>query len=442
MSVLIYSPHINPRLEYILEFLFETVLGCPSQLTQSFDELLHFKGVRINYSNKPSDQNILHVIPHELLAREDIKNYDLNVFEWEGTPAFFETSSEKIPFDIFSASFFLITRYEEYLNTTLDEFQRFPHTESIAHKAGFLQRPVIDEWAYYLKQVLLSYDPNLSFQLRQFKFVPTYDIDIAYSYKHKGLLRNVGGALRDLANGNIKALKHRVQVLTNSKQDPFDSFGFLETLHKFYNLSPIYFFLLGSGGKLDKNLPVEQTNFRALIKQISSKNETGIHPSYRSNDEPKELDLELKRLSNITERRIEKSRQHYIRFDLPNTYRTLIKKDITEDYSMGYGSINGFRASTTTPFQWFDLERNEVTKLRVFPFCFMECNAFFEQKQNIEETQKELEHYIAEVKKVNGTFISIWHNFSLGSDPLWKGWREVYEHQIKLLADAQASRPS
>ena len=39
---------------------------------------------------------------------------------------------------------------------------------------------------------------------------------------------------------------------------------------------------------------------------------------------------------------------------------------------------------------------------------------------------------IDEVKAVNGTFISLWHNESLSNQKRWVGWDVVYEEMIKL----------
>lgn len=430
MSLLIYSEKSSPRLEYILDFIFSTVIPCDYSLTHDFQELLDFSGGKINYSTKQPYPSLINIIPLGLLDQDNLQEYYFEHFDWDGLPAFFKTSTDKIPHDIFSASFFLISRYEEYLTNKLDEFQRFPHEESIAFINNFLQQPLLDQWAMRLKKILLAEFPTIIFHKKQFHFLPTYDIDIAYSYLGKGALRNIGGMLKDLSKGELGAVKNRISVLRNVKQDPFDSFDYLDNLHKEKKLSPIYFFLLGSGGKLDKNISVKNLKFRSLIKQIAKKYEVGIHPSYKSNDVPGELNKEIQHLHKIAYTQAAKSRQHYIRFALPYTYQNLLANGIKEDYSMGYGSINGFRASTSHSFYWFDLSTNKKTTLKIFPFCFMECNSFFEQKQNIAQTQTEIEHYISVVKKVEGTLISIWHNFSLGTDPQWAGWQSLYKKLI------------
>jgi hypothetical protein len=124
------------------------------------------------------------------------------------------------------------------------------------------------------------------------------------------------------------------------------------------------------------------------------------------------------------------SRQHYIRFNLPEGYQRLISVGITDDYSMGYGSINGFRASVAVSFYWYDLEKEEQTILRIHPFCFMDANSFYEQRQNAEKTFEELMHYLSVCKEVNGTLITIWHNNFLGTANEFSGWKEMYEQFI------------
>lgn len=98
---------------------------------------------------------------------------------------------------------------------------------------------------------------------------------------------------------------------------------------------------------------------------------------------------------------------------------------------MGYGSINGFRASVASSFYWYDLEKEERTDLRIFPFCFMDANAYYEQRYTAAQAMTELMHYYHLIHKVNGLMITVWHNTFLGSDPQFAGWKEVYEIFLK-----------
>lgn len=251
---------------------------------------------------------------------------------------FFLQETTEIPFDIFSAAFYLISRYEEYLPYEADLYHRFPHEKSLAFRKGFLQIPLLDAWIYELKECMKSKIPSLQFTEMHAKLIPTYDIDIAYSYLGKGLIRNIGGAFRDLIFGRWGIFKERLAVLFSKQNDPFDSYEFLDTLHEKYQLQPIYFILLGKGGEYDKNLSPSSACMQKLISELQQKYVTGIHPSFKSYDDVEILRNEIDRLGST------KSRQHYIRFSLPTTFRNLISCGIRDDYSMGYGSINGFRA--------------------------------------------------------------------------------------------------
>jgi hypothetical protein len=95
---------------------------------------------------------------------------------------------------------------------------------------------------------------------------------------------------------------------------------------------------------------------------------------------------------------------------------------------MGYGSINGFRASVAFPFYWYDIEKEKATSLLIHPFCFMEANSFFEQHLSPSEAAKELQHYYNVTKQVGGQLITIFHNHFLTEQQQWRAWREMYEN--------------
>jgi hypothetical protein len=143
------------------------------------------------------------------------------------------------------------------------------------------------------------------------------------------------------------------------------------------------------------------------------------------------LKEELEWLEAVGGQPIVRSRQHYIRFTLPQGYQRLLRHHIEQDFSMGYGTINGFRASVASSFYWYDLEKDEATGLRVFPFCFMDANSYYEQKYTPAQAMTELLHYYRHIRKVNGLMITLWHNNFLGTDPEFAGWRDVYETFLK-----------
>jgi hypothetical protein len=417
---IIYAAFTSNRLTYVLDFIFNEVLGVEYILTNAETEYLSSPYFRINYSHKNLISD-LHIGSSGLLYETEIVEKEIYCTKWNELPIFFQTQESEIPFDFFSAVFYLLSRYEEYLPHELDSYFRFPHVQSIAFQNNFLNLPLIDLWIEALKKRMFLKNQSVQFKENKFQILPTYDIDIAYSFKGKGFGRNIAGTLKDILKFNFKNISLRLNVLFANHKDPYDSFDFLDKIHEQFSLKPIYFFLLSEGSQYDKNIDCHSTLMKELISTIQSKYEIGIHPSWKSHERYEVLQKETLLLNKVT-----KSRQHYIRFALPETYRNLVNVGITDDYSMGYGSINGFRASTSRSFNWFDVEKNEVSHLRLHPFCFMECNSFFEQKYTAEKASEELLHYVKVIKEVNGNLITIWHNFSLGTDPLWKGWKEMY----------------
>jgi hypothetical protein len=428
----IYSEHTSPRLEYICNVLFKEQLGIDYTISNNADSLEG--NFIINYSTQRLSINAFQIIPHGLLFENKIHEQEIDIFRFKSfiydnkkTTAFFAIPSSNFPFDIFSAAFYLLSRYEEYLPYEKDSYGRFYHKQSLAYQNDFLEIPLVNIWIQEFKKVLSLQFENLECKQHAFKTILSYDIDIAWSYKNKGFFRNIGGFL---INPDIKRLK----VILGLKKDPFDAYEFLDGLHKSVTTEIIYFFLVAQSiSKYDKNISPENKQMKELIQSTSSNYKVGLHPSWKSNNYQTILNNEKVALENISGKNITDSRQHYIQFRLPDTYEHLIKAGIQNDYSMGYGSINGFRASFAGSFYWYHLKEEKTTSLRLFPFCFMDANSFYEQYQDAETSFQEIMHLKNECEKVNGLFISIFHNNFLGTDKRFAGWATMYAAFISQL---------
>lgn len=441
--MIVYANKITQRLQYITDFIGKEICGKPFELTTDAELFNNHSGPKINYSHIRISKEELIIKNCDLLFENSIREQNISCFSINGFSAFFKTQGD-YPFDLFAASFYLLTRYEEWLPHTKDMYGRYAHENSLAFKEGFLQLPLINMWMDDLKTVLKEKFPQFKTCDAQFRFLPTYDIDEAFSYKHKGLLRTLAGTIKQMAaDSRWQSAKARVEVLSGRSEDPYDSYTWIDLLHKEYSLKPIYFFLVAQRNwKYDKNILPSQPVMQQLIKRHAEIYSVGIHPSWRSGDDETLLAHEIKTLENISDKKITSSRQHYIRFTLPHTFRRLINAGITDDYSMGYGSINGFRASVASSFYWYDLGMELTTKLLLHPFCFMEANSFYEQKFTLQQVAEELEHYYNTLKSVNGTLITIWHNSFLGTDKRFTGWREMYKKFIDDIHSIQGGLSS
>lgn len=286
-------------------------------------------------------------------------------------------------------------------------------------------------WIQELKKKLQQKFPTYQFRDQKFKLQLTYDIDEAYSYLHKSWWRTAGGMAKSIVTGQWSFFLERINVLFGKIKDPYDSFQWMNEIHGKTKKQPIYFFHVGSQtSRYDKNILLSVPAFRQLVKNLSKKYVSGVHPSWQSNANTLQLKVEIETLEDITEKKITTSRQHFLRFSIPPTFRDLIQAGITDDYSMGYGGVNGFRASVASPFFWYDLQNERATNLLLHPFCFMDATSFYKRKSSAELAFAELNKYYDLIKSVNGKMIIIWHNNFLGTDKRFTVWKEMYERFI------------
>lgn len=425
----LYCDIITPRIQYIAAWLGNYLFNKPLVLINDYNQLPAGSFV-INYSNDQIPFSAYHIVPEGLLFEQTVSEKHISLTNTEKFPVLFAGHNGH-PFDILSAIFYLLSRYEEYLPHQKDEYGRYAHKNSLAFQNGFLNRPLVDEWVQDLKEKLTQAFPGLSFIKRTFSYIPTYDVDLAWSYLNKGVARSAAGLLKQIIKGEWVPAKERLNALRSIK-DPFDVFEDLELLHEKFDLQPAYFFLLAAKNRgYDKNISPFNRNYQQLITHIASQYKSGIHLSWQAYRNPQLMRQEKQLLEDCVGSEVTANRMHYIKFDLPQTYEKLESLGISEDYSMGYGSINGFRASTCTPYVWYNLALEKTSSLTLFPFAYMEANSIFEQKDDPETALKELQHYSDIIKKVNGMFITIFHNHLIGRSADGRKWWYVYEQFLQ-----------
>ncbi|WP_372793900.1 polysaccharide deacetylase family protein [Lutibacter sp.] len=428
--LLVYTHKITPRLNYIFKHYFVRILQIPVVFTTKVNEFVAHNGPKITYSKTALGSEFF-IRSHDLLFEQGINDIDIHISKWDDVSCFFPAGeSSSIPFDIFAAGFYLISRYEEYLPHVQDIHERFPAGESLAVKNGFIEKPVIDIWAYKFLELLKEKFPNYTYEDREFNLISTIDIDVAYAYKNKGIIRTVGGLINDILQLRFLNFWHRLLTIFNFKQDPFDTFNELLNIKNEYNVNTLFFFLVGDYTTFDKNISSSNTKFKSVIKSVADYAKVGLHPSYFTFKNMGKLKKEKLRLETIVNMPITFSRHHYLRLSIPETYQNLIDLDINEDYTMGYAKVPGFRASTCTPFYFYDLDFEIQTPLKIFPFAFMDVTL----KDYLNLSPEQSLHKILElkeaVKQVNGTFITLFHNETLSENEVWKGWSTVYKTTV------------
>ncbi len=431
--ILIYTHKITPRVLYIFKHIFSRILLITAEFTSEKEKFLTYNGLKLVYSKTPLGRGLF-IKSNDLLFEQGLNDLEIIVQNWDSVPCFFKAGMESsIPYDIFAASFYLLSRYEEYLPHVKDKHDRYSADQSLAFKYGFLERPVIDIWAYKLLSVLKEKFPDYNYKNRTYKFISTIDIDNAYAFKHKSIVRSIGGVIIDLIKFRPLNLIKRFATIFNIKEDPFNTFQKILSIKKEQNIKTIFFFLVGDNTTFDTNISASNTKYKLLIKEMVDYAKVGLHPSYFTMNKVSMLKKEKIRLENIINMPVKRSRQHYLRFSLPETYQNLIDLEIKEDYSMGYSKTVGFRAGTCTPFYFYDLDFEIQTPLKLFPFALMDTTLNDYMKLTPKQSFGKIRDLKKEVEAVDGTFITLFHNESLGGHPRkWKGWKHLYESTIKI----------
>jgi len=432
MKLIIYIPKSTPRIVYTFKHIFKYMLGIEYEICQDLQAFVSYNGPKFSYSQKPF-QSGLHFHANPLLFEKGIGSPEITLSYYKKMPCIFmHRQNSEIPFDPFAATFFFLSRYEEYQVHIKDHHNRYKAKESFAFQNHILHLPVVDKWALLIEQILFEKFPNIVTKKREFRAINTLDIDQAYAIKEKSIFRIVGILGKSLIKFKFSDIKHILKVIFGKEKDPYDTFDFIIENIKNHPLIDHYFFLLlGEYSRYDKNTHPTNKNFQNLIKSLADYAFVGIHPSYRSNSNKSVLESEIKQLKHILHREITSSRQHFLKLELPKTYQTLAELGITQDFTMGYAENSGFRAGTCTPFHFYDLELEYETPLKLFPFCIMEASLKYYQHLTPKQAKKEINGMLEEVKRVKGTFIAIWHNESLSENELWKGWKEVYLYMLK-----------
>lgn len=326
--------------------------------------------------------------------------------------------------DLIASTFFLISRYEECVRRDVrDEHGRFIGKESLPYKAGFLNRPIVEEYGALLRQCLRDAGLDVKEPQPGFSHIYlTHDVDQIWTWdNYYRALRTV--IRRCLKNEADKLLPVK-SVYNYKKYDPV--YTFPELLKWDGELKKVYaekcqdiYFIMGCEKKTiyDTGYIANRDRTKRLLDYLQhSGANIGVHTSYTAASNMDLFKSEVKNIEDLGAEKITKVRNHYLASKEPEDFRYYIDAGMTDDFTMGYADVAGFRLGTCRPVRWIDPIKLELTSLMMHPMTVMECTLDGKNYMNItdeEEAFLTVRSLLSQIKKYNGEVVLLWHSPSV-----------------------------
>lgn len=430
--IYVLTHRATARLSYTLEVVFRYLLGVKYQLVLKMPEQVEEQCIVINYTGKKVP-NTFFIPCSGFLDLTELAPFPIEM-ELGEVPLFFtlKNPQKDFSYDLFSAVFYLITEYEKQLAPRYDRHGRYDEGAYMMHIQKWHRKPLIHLYCEALWDAIKADLPENYRAKKPFEYTLTFDIDHPWKYVYKSPWVTLGGIGKRLLERQWGDVKEQLKALWTGK-DPFDQMELIR--EKCPPDKTVLFFLIDRNSPEDTRYTYRHPRMRKLIQEALQQGfRIGIHPSYTSYLDPKRIKHEVDQLGNISKGPITESRQHYLRYRLPDTFRSLIEGRITDDYSLGLYSDIGFRTFIACPYPWFDLARNQQTALMLHPTIVMDRTLQRYLALEPEVALQEVEKMVAEVKAVNGHFTLLLHNDSLSESGEWRGWREYVLRMIQTIS--------
>ncbi len=334
-----------------------------------------------------------------------------------------------VHYDIPGLAYWMLSRQEEVDADARDRHGRFPASASHGGRHGYLDRPVVDEWLDILGQVMRRQWPGATLREHRFTTRPTHDVDRPSRYGFAGDLR----LLRVMAGDTLRHRRPQALLLgpwvwlTTRRAlhplDPLNTFEWLMATSERHGLTSAFYFICGrTDPRLDADYEPEHPAIRDLLRRIHARgHEIGLHPSYHTYRNPKELANEADRLRRVCgEEGIEQAtwggRMHYLRWHTPMTLQGWQQAGMSYDSTLGYAETPGFRCGTCFEYPAFDPVRGEAPGLRIRPLIAMESSVIGASYLGLGTGEAAFERFAtlkSRCRALGGSFTLLWHNSEL-----------------------------
>ena len=353
-----------------------------------------------------------------------------------------ESSQVVFNADIVASTVFMLSRLEEIVIPGRDAYGRFLPEASIAYRRGFLNRPIIDEYALILRAWLEVLVPGWKPNKRTFKVKLGHDIDLVRPFSDaETAVRTIVGHIlkrKSLSLAWNAARDACYQVIAPEKNSIFRGIYDLAQESRKHGIESAFYFMAAEKSPQDSGYDLLQSWIRqSVIDLRKSGFEIGFHAGYETFDDVEKLAAEKHKFESAVGKGTYGGRQHYCRFKVPDTWRHLEKVGISYDASMGYPQKEGFRCGTCHPFRPFDIEHDREMDILEYPFIAMDGTFTVYRHLTHEEAEECILKIAERCRRVEGIFSLVWHNDMLTYER--RPWIDMYKRVIGLLARMQAA---
>jgi hypothetical protein len=337
--------------------------------------------------------------------------------------------------DVFGSAFFMLSRCEEVNAAERDGHDRFPASASVAGRADFLHRPLVDEYAAVLWAALQRTWPGLRRRAPAPRTLVSHDVDRPSRFAFSPLRTAAADLLK---RRDPRTALQRVRSRLRSRRalepgDPFNTFDWLMDVSERHGLRSAFYFICGRTDPAhDAEYDVGHAAIRALLRRIHARgHEIGLHPSYNACAAPERIVAEAARLRRVcagegVRQDAWGGRMHYLRWRTPDTLHGWEAAGMDYDSTLGYADRPGFRCGTCREYPAFDPVRRTALRLRIRPLVAMECTVMAPRYMGLGVSPAAFDAFSRlrdACRTVGGDFTLLWHNSEFGSAAA----RELYE---------------
>lgn len=339
-----------------------------------------------------------------------------------------------IGLDVFASTFFMLTRWEEFLMGREDEGNcKEELLFTLFH--GIHVRPIVNEYSDFLLGLLPN---NIKLRNREYSVVLSHDVDGILTPTWWRIVKDIvlqtryGEPKNKILNLTWKEkIKYKIAF-----PHAFCQFKMYMDLAEKYGIEEWFYLKVCSKGEEEDTYWYNDKRTINVVKRLQKKiNQNiilGFHPSQNVFNEKKQWDRELERVCNLLGEIPVIGRNHHLIYngDMLRWWEKMSEQTVHISNCV-YHNYNGFRSGVCVPYHCFDISTRKTMNLMEHPNQIMDTVIRYDGKKKSEdEIWSDIKKIISQVKKYRGELVLTWHIY-IRSQRLIKDYYTWCEKVVK-----------